>query len=117
MARLCLIVETGPYTYQNFDTAYGLAKSALDKGHSVDLFFYVDGVLSVNKKINSPGERNIASMVEELVQKGVKISACGACAKFRGLGKDLTVPGTSLGSLVDAAEMLEESDVVLNLGF
>jgi sulfur relay (sulfurtransferase) complex TusBCD TusD component (DsrE family) len=74
MSQLCLVVQTGPYTYQNLDTAYGLAKAALGKGHGVGLFLYIDGVVAANKNIDAPGERNLAVMLQELAADGVQIA-------------------------------------------
>ncbi len=115
--HMCIIVQTGPYLSENFDTAYALAMAARSAGHEASLFFYVDGVGNLNQKISSPGERNIAHMVEKLIEAGVRVAGCGACARFRGITKDMMVAGAHLGSLVDLAEMLGEADAVVSLGF
>ena len=117
MAKVCLVVQTGPYTFENIDTARGLARAALAGGHRVSLFLYVDGVVNANRRIDPPGERNIPQELRELAEAGVEIATCGACAKFRGIGKDMHVEGINMGSLVDMAEMLADADVVVNLGF
>lgn len=117
MSQLCLVVQTGPYTYQNLDTAYGLAKAALAKGHGVSLFLYIDGVVAANKNIDAPGERNLAVMLQELANAGVRIAACGACSKFRGITEEMYIDGAEMGSLVDMADMLQEAHVLVNLGF
>lgn len=114
---MCIIVQTGPYFSENFDTAYALAVAARSSGHRASLFFYVDGVGNLNQKISSPGERNIAGMVRELADAGVKVAGCGACARFRGITKEMVVPGAHMGSLVDLAEMLGEADAIVSLGF
>ncbi|NPV52581.1 MAG: hypothetical protein HPY71_03550 [Firmicutes bacterium] len=115
--HLCIIIQTGPYLSENFDLAYSLAKAARSTGDVVSIFFYVDGVGCLNQKISSPGERNIADMVRELAEAGVRVAGCGACAKFRGITKDMVIPGAHMGSLVDLAEMLSEADSVMSLGF
>ncbi|AKX93182.1 DsrE/DsrF/TusD sulfur relay family protein [Neomoorella thermoacetica] len=117
MAQLCLVVQTGPYTYQNLDTAYGLARAALAKGHGVSLFLYIDGVVAANKNIDAPGERNIAAMLQELAAAGVRIASCGACSKFRGITDEMYIDGAEMGSLVDMADMIQEADVLINFGF
>lgn len=117
MAGLCLVVQTGPYTFENIDTAIGLARAALGAGHQVSLFLYVDGVVNANWRVDPPGERNIPHQLVELVAAGATIATCGACAKFRGIGKDLHAEGLSMGSLVDMADMISDADVVVNLGF
>ncbi|MEW6242854.1 MAG: DsrE family protein [Bacillota bacterium] len=117
MAKICILVQTGPYTYENLDTALALARSAKGAGVSVALFLYVDGVISVNSKIDSPGERNLSQLLADLIREGVEVSACGACSKFRGITKQLYVDGATMGSIVDMAEMLEDADALVSLGF
>ncbi len=117
MAKVCLVVQTGPYTFENIDTACGLARAALAGGHRVSLFLYVDGVVNANRRIEPPGERNIPEKLRQLADAGAEIVTCGACAKFRGIGKDMHVTGVDMGSLVDMADTLADADAVVNLGF
>jgi tRNA 2-thiouridine synthesizing protein D len=115
--KLGILVTTAPYTFQNIDTAYHLAKAALDLGHEVLMFLYMDGVINANKNIRSPGERNVADMLRELAGLGVRIEACGECAKFRGIKRDQVVEGTRLTGISTLAEMVNESDRFVTLGF
>ncbi|MHA2034693.1 MAG: DsrE family protein, partial [Candidatus Thorarchaeota archaeon] len=41
---LGILLMTGPYTFENSHTFYDLAKAALEKGHEVKVFLFVDGV-------------------------------------------------------------------------
>ncbi|RKZ28134.1 sulfur reduction protein DsrE [bacterium] len=115
--KLGFVVRTGPYTSQNIDTAYELAKRALAKGHSVEIFLYEDGVLSMNKYINSPDERNIAGRMSELIQSGARITGCGLCAKFRGIKKDMIIENTKLSGMAVLSKLVETSDKVITLSF
>jgi tRNA 2-thiouridine synthesizing protein D len=114
---LGIMVTTAPYTFQNVDTAYHIAKAALGKGHDVMIFLYMDGVINLSSNIRSPGERNIAEMLKELADAGVRVEACGECAKFRGLKRDMLVEGTKLTGISTLAEMINASDRFVTLGF
>jgi len=111
------MVRTGPYSFQNVDTVYELVKAALNKGYKCSVFMYEDGVLNIHKGIKSPGERNIAEHMKELVTKGVEIAACGNCAKFRGLGKDSIIDGTKLAGMAVLTDMVDKSDRFVTFGF
>ncbi len=114
---LCLIVQTAPYTSENIDTAIGLARAALDRGDTVNLFLYIDGVVNANRLIDAPGERQIGQILKELADRGMNVATCGPCSKFRGIAKDLHFAGASMGSIVDAADFMENADALISLGF
>ena len=111
------IVRTSPYTSQNIDSVYELAKAALDTGHDVGIFLYEDGVIAQNSKINSPNERNIAERIKELVDKGAKVVGCGLCAKFRGMSKKDIVEGTKLGGMAVLSAMVDDYDRIITFSF
>lgn len=111
------LLRTGPYTSQNVDTCYHLAKRFLAKGHGVRMFLYEDGVFNLAKEIQSPQERNLAGMMAELVRKGAKIRGCGTCAKFRGLKMADVIEGTKLAGIVVFSNYLKECDRFLSFGF
>jgi tRNA 2-thiouridine synthesizing protein D len=117
VAKLVVVVQTGPYAHQHLDTAIGLVRAALEAGHEAGIFLYIDGVLAANRHIDAPGERNLARRLEELAAAGVPVAACGACAKFRGLKKDAFLDGASYGSLVDLADMLATAGHVVTLAY
>jgi sulfur relay (sulfurtransferase) complex TusBCD TusD component (DsrE family) len=111
------LLRTGPYTSQNVDTCYHLAKRFLAKGHGVRMFLYEDGVFNLDNEIKSPQERNIAGMMAELAQKGARIQGCGTCAKFRGLKRADIIEGAKLAGIVVFSNYLKECDRFLSFGF
>ena len=115
--KIGVMVLTGPYQHQASDTAYHFIKAALKKGHEITgVFFYTDGVNNINKKIVPPGERNIAKMFSEIGGQGVKVYACVACSKFRGLTKDAAIENTKIVGLGKLADFVEESDRFITFG-
>jgi sulfur relay (sulfurtransferase) complex TusBCD TusD component (DsrE family) len=111
------LLRTGPYTSQNVDTCYHLARRFLAKGHAVRMFLYEDGVFNLAREIQSPQERNLADMMEELADAGARIQACGTCAKFRGLKKLDIIEGSKLGGMAVLADYAMTCDRFLSFGF
>ncbi len=114
--KIGFLVTAGPYTFEHIDTVYHLGKTALQKGIGVSIFLYLDAVIAINKNIKSPGERNIPAMLKELADAGARIVACGDCAHFRGVTRDLAVEGTKLTGIATLAELIEECDRFITLG-
>jgi len=114
LAHLGMVLQTGPYTYENADTVVKLADTALAEGHEVSIFLYIDGVIAANKNIDTPDERNLNQLLQALADKGAAIAACGACSKFRGITDEAFADDIEMGSIVDFADMLMEVDAVIN---
>lgn len=112
MAKIGFLLRTGPYQHQNYDTVYNLAKAALEKGHQVQIFMYLDGVYNLIK-FQKFSEMSILpkDKFTELVQMRAKILACGTCTNARGLenGRDF-IGGVKVGGMPDFAEMLGDVD-------
>ncbi len=104
-----------PYTYQDFDTAYHLAKAALEKEHEVKIFLYVDSVIAANKEINSGSERNLARKLEELAGLGVEVKICGVCVQYRGIKRSQLIEKGELEGLPGLADMVKECDKFVSL--
>jgi len=115
MARLALLLTTGPFQFQNWETVSNLAEAALDKGHQVDIFCYLDGVYNSNRYQTFP---DLPEMPKDrfirLVDKGANIVNCGICVNARGLqnGKDY-IEGVHVGGLPDFAEMVGQADALV----
>lgn len=117
MATLCMILTEGPWQTENYEIYANLAKAALEKGHQVEGFFYLDGVYNLIKHekfpepIPTPVER-----MKEIVGKGAKIVACGICVNGRGLegGKEF-IDGVKVGGLPDMADKMSDADVFICL--
>jgi len=118
VGRLALYITSGPYTFQNSDTLFQLAKAALKKGHEViGIYAQTDGVYNFNKNIDSRDDRNIPKQLEELANLGVKLMACPVCASYRGVGsRDLLIKGAAFDGLGAVAELIWDCDRFVALG-
>ncbi|MBW1943088.1 MAG: DsrE family protein [Deltaproteobacteria bacterium] len=117
MARIAIFLSEGPWQSENCEIFASLAEAALDKGHEVEGFFYMDGVYNAIKHQTFPGGVTVpVERMKRLVEKGAKICACGLSANARGLeyGKEF-IEGISVGGLPDMSEMVSEADAFITL--
>jgi len=119
MAKVGFLLTEGPWQTENYKVFTKLADAALDKGHEVQAFWYLDGVYNAVKHQAFPGtdEENLpVSGMKKVVSKGAKITACGICVNGRGLegGKEF-IDGITVGGLPDFAEIIGEVDTLITL--
>ena len=107
MAKLGFLLTLGPFQFENWETAVNIADAALDQGHQVQMFFYLDGIYNPNKNQTFPDLPVIPKdRFAALQKKGAKIICCGVCVRARGQkGEDYT-EGVKVGGLPDFAEMV-----------
>ena len=114
MSRLGILFFSGPYQTQASETVVRLANAALNKGHEVRIFCYMDAVnalLENQKKIE--GIFNIEEGFKEILNKGAIVRLCNLCLLVRGTMKnclkkecgDVKRAGTP-----DLAKIIEETD-------
>ena len=114
MPRLGILFFDGPYQTQASETVVRLSNAALDKGHEVRIFCYMDAVnaaLEKQKKIECIF--NIEEGFREILDKGATIRLCNLCLLVRGTMKnclnkecgDIKRAGTP-----DLAKIIEETD-------
>lgn len=114
MARLGILFFDGPYQAQASETVVKLANAALDKGHEVRIFCYMDAVNAVlenQKKVE--GIFNIEEGFRKILDKGATVRLCNLCLLVRGTVKnclkkecgDVKRAGTP-----DLAKIIEETD-------
>jgi sulfur relay (sulfurtransferase) complex TusBCD TusD component (DsrE family) len=97
--KLAILLTAGPET-EDGHTVDKLARSAVDMGHEVDIFFMDNGVFYV---------RNLLP----LVGKGVRFTVCAHNAYERGVDK---MEGALFGGQNDWAEIVSQADRVVAFG-
>lgn len=119
MPKLGILFFDGPYQKQASETVCKIASAALNKGHSVRIFCYMDAVNAVlekQKKID--GIFNIEEGFREILSKGATIRLCNICLLVRGTMKncitkeagDIKKAGTP-----DLARIIEETDRLITI--
>jgi tRNA 2-thiouridine synthesizing protein D len=114
--KISMMVQTGPYTFQNSDTAYEIAKRAMERGYEVAIFFYLDAIWNMGADIFTPGDRNIGEEFKELAAKGALIRGCGLCAKYRGMKKHSLFENSRFAGTAVLGDMIASSDKFINFG-
>jgi tRNA 2-thiouridine synthesizing protein D len=106
-----------PYTYEDLDTAIKLAEAALNRGHDVTIFLCADSILST-KSFEKPirVDRNIPEKLKSLIaEKVLKVEIWGICMDYRGVTKDMIIPGSNPSGLPELATLIYSSDRFVNL--
>ena len=117
MARMAILLTEGPWQTENYEIFARLVETALDKGHDVEAFWYIDAVYNAIKHQKFPEDVPLpVERMKKLVEKGAKIIACGICVNARGLegGKEF-IDGVRVGGLPDLADMVSDADTVITL--
>lgn len=115
--KISVLALEGPYQHQAIDSAYHFIQAARKRGHEiVGLFLFTDGVNNANKNIRPPGERNLNAMVDELGEQGIDVVACSACARFRGMGRDLVSEHIRASGLGALADFINQADRFVTFG-
>lgn len=123
MAHLGLIITGSPFDSQRWRTGYELGLSALETGHQVTYFHYLDGVYVPVSGQDFP-DASTAGIYDDmpskkyrkLLEKGASILCCGLCIDARGLDREQDYPdGVEIGLLPDLADLVGEADKVISL--
>lgn len=117
MAKMAILLTEGPWQTENYEIFARLAEAALDKGHEVEGFWYIDAVYNAIKHQKFPEDILLpVARMKKLVEKGARIIACGICVNARGLegGKEFA-EGIRVGGLPDLADMISEADTFVTL--
>lgn len=117
MARIGILLTTGPWRFQNWEIAANIAEAALDKGHEVSFFLYMDGVYNPLKHQALRGyEVMPKDRFSRLISRGATVLACVICLNARGLadGRDY-IDGVKLGPMNLFADMLGNLDRLVQL--
>lgn len=92
------------------ETARGLVTAAVEKGHRVSVFFYMDAVSLL-------GASETVEWLTPLTSSGVRLLVCRTSAMERGVELEAnTVDGMEVSSLGELVELLDGCDRALFMG-
>ena len=101
----------------NLDFAVKLSAAAIEKGHKVDLWVSGNGtMLSIKGQRPFKDYSYLEKTVTELMEKGLNVTACEACAESRGYHADNTLPGFKRFSMDWYLASAFDADRVLHIG-
>ncbi len=121
--HLGVLLTGAPFDSQRWRTAYELGRAALDAGHDVSYFAYLDGAYVPVADQQLPGcaddglfDTMPTEKYQELIADGATVICCGLCVNARGIDGQTDYPeGVELGLLPDLADILGEADRVVSL--
>lgn len=123
MANIGILLTGGPFDSQRWRTAYELGRAALNKGHHVTYFHYLDGALVPVADQTLPDcsdsglfDEMPTELFQELLEDGATVLCCGLCVDARGIDAETDYPeGVEVGLLPDLADILGDADRVISL--
>lgn len=117
METLTLILTTASYGDERIWNALRLSKAVVSVSikMKVNIFLLGDAVTAAKKGQKPPeGYYNLEQMLKELMDFGVPVIVCRTCASARGLTQEDLIEGVKLGTLMDLAHWIDESQKVLS---
>ena len=117
MGRMLILLCESPFQNEIVDQALDISKSALGKGHMVDIYLMMDGVYNpVTSQSGEPFHMDsISDRFKELVELGANVSGCRVCMELRGVTEEMLPDGIDVGGIFDLGEMMTEADIVLSM--
>ncbi|MFW9990714.1 MAG: DsrE/DsrF/TusD sulfur relay family protein [Candidatus Odinarchaeota archaeon] len=120
MMKLGIMITGSPFDSFRWLTGYRIAKAALDKGHEVLIYLYLDGTSIPVKTQVIHGHEELLPYkhYQELCDLGAEILACAVCTDARGHehGKRFFEhPNLKVVSMMDFAREIGECDTFVSL--
>lgn len=117
MADLGFLITRPPHASPGARSFFLLAQAALDGGHAVRAFFYLDGVYQCLKgqRPALEGEDGPGVWMEALLARGASMVASNMCLRIRGLDLESVIPGIRVGTMEELASLTAQADRVVCL--
>jgi tRNA 2-thiouridine synthesizing protein D len=116
MAQIVIVVTAAPNRSAAWQTAVSLAAAAIELGHQVALFLFMDGVYGAIRRQRRPVPAVLPSVeLASLMGRGVRVCLCATAAEHRGLATGTLMAGVTVGGLPDLALMAEDADRLVSL--
>jgi tRNA 2-thiouridine synthesizing protein D len=106
------MLTTGPWQHQNWETAVNIAAAALEGGHQVLIYLYLDGVYNPIKHQALEGFDTMPKdSFARLIAQGARIIVCADASGARGVEGDRSfIEGVEMGALPELADLVGEVD-------
>lgn len=117
LETLTLILTTASYGDERIWNGLRLSKAVVSVSikMKVNIFLLGDAVTAAKKGQKPPeGYYNLEQMLKELMDFGVPVIVCRTCANARGLSQEDLIEGVKLGTMMDLAHWIEDSQKVLS---
>lgn len=114
--NVLVVATSSPYGSDGTANALRLAAALVLRGEWVDIFLMGDGVYAARRG-QDPGTlaASVELQVNEVVEKGARLTLCGTCCRSRGIQAADVVDGARLGTIHDLAALSVSADRVISL--
>ena len=117
MKTLCIQLRSGTMMNMDSNVASKLAKAATDKGYTVKVFGYGEGVFLVKAGQEPKRFPNVGKETKVLVEAGGEVVVCETCSVARGMYRGEEIQGTKIGSITnDMSRFVAQSDRLVTIG-
>ncbi len=104
MTRFSIMIFEGPYGREKAYTALRFALTALLDGHDVNVILIQDGVFLGKTEQNPADYPNHLEYLENALEEGLKVIACGVCCNARGLKAQDLIKGITIVGMHEIVE-------------
>lgn len=116
LGKLFIILCDTPFQSERVEQVLKLAETAIEKGHEVSFFLFMDGVY--NMLTTQKGEHfqvtPVSKRLKDLISRGAKITCCKLCMELRGLEKSMIPEGIMPTGVSEINDEISEADAVLS---
>lgn len=113
MAKITVMLFESPYGREKSYTALRFALTALTDGYEVTLILIQDGVFTGKKDQKPADYPNLAEYLQNAIDEGLKVIACGVCCNARGVKQDDLLNDITIVGMHEIVKAVAESDKTL----
>ncbi|MBA2869122.1 DsrE/DsrF/TusD sulfur relay family protein [Methanococcus maripaludis] len=112
--KFTVIIGDAPYGKERAYSALRFALTALLEGIDINIFLLEDGVYVGKKDQNPAGVPKYSELLENAIEAGAVVKACGPCGKARGISDEELLDGIVFATMHDLIAFVKESDKTVN---
>ncbi|MHA1651300.1 MAG: DsrE/DsrF/TusD sulfur relay family protein [Candidatus Helarchaeota archaeon] len=109
MTKFSIMIFEGPYGREKTYTALRFALTALIDGHDVTVILIQDGIFTALKNQNPSEYPNHLEYLENAIEEGLKVIACGVCCQARGIKQEDLTKGVTIVGMHEIVEACTDS--------
>ncbi|MFX1293818.1 MAG: DsrE/DsrF/TusD sulfur relay family protein [Promethearchaeota archaeon] len=110
MVKMTIMILEGPYGQEKPYTALRFALTALIEGHDVTVILIQDGIF-LGKKGQKPVDYpNTLEYLENAIEEGLNVIACGVCCNARGIKQEDLAKGIKIVGMHEIVQAVTESN-------
>lgn len=110
MVKLTVMIYESPYGREKPYTALRFALTALIDGHDVTVILMQDGIFVGKTEQNPSDYPNHLEYLNNAIDEGLKVIACGVCCNARGIKQEDLTKGITIVGMHEIVQACAESE-------